>query len=422
VRLFRDAPGVPEVTRLKPQSLKQVLSDMAEQLAWAMAERQLAKVGVLEFTNDTKLGELLGADFGLLGRYCAEEIERQLMEQGLGKFSVVDRRRLQTAIKANGFGINDLGSADALRQLSQRAGGMPMIALGTLRNRAGRLISLQCKLVQTEGDEVAGSAGGTAALNESEWAMLGRSVQVSPDDRRPAASTEGRATPSVQSTLISRLDRRSEGAHPLVDSGFPYRVKIMVKDPAGRVKERKGVFRGNDMFVPLRQGEVYEVYVENLSGQIVLLRLLVDGLNTLPERERTKAMIVEPVPAKRELVVGMRVNLDEARHWVLDPKQSTVMAVRGFFKATRGAGPNYNEFRVVDAQQSLAARQKFTDQIGLITAAFYAPKGGSRAVGTDLGQERTEKIEEKAGTECGNLLAVVNIRYVEPEALNNAAR
>ena len=46
-------------------------------MADAIEERKLKKVGVLEFINDTKLSELLGADFGLLGRYCAEELERK---------------------------------------------------------------------------------------------------------------------------------------------------------------------------------------------------------------------------------------------------------------------------------------------------------------------------------------------------------
>ena len=34
-----------------------------------------------------------------------------------------------------------------------------------------------------------------------------------------------------------------------------------------------------------------------------------------------------------------------------------------------------------------------------------------------LGQERQENLEEREGPEAGNLLAVVNIRYVEAEAL-----
>ncbi len=111
-----------------------------------------------------------------------------------------------------------------------------------------------------------------------------------------------------------------------------------------------------------------------------------------------------------------RVNLDEARHYILDPERGKTQAIRGFRTDPKDLS-KYNEFKVVDAQQSLAARQQFTDQIGLITAAFYAPKSDSRAIGTGLGQERKEKLEERKGVKCGNLLGVVHIRYVEPEAL-----
>ena len=413
VRIVRSGTqGVPVVVRLMPQGLKQVLDDISEQLAWTLEERKLAKIGVLEFTNDTKLGELLGADFGLLGRYCAEEVERRLISVGQTKFGVVDRRRLQAALKSQGFGLSDLGSQDSLKRLSQGAGGMPVLALGTLRNRAGRVLSLQCKLVQTEQDEVLGAVSGMAMLNESEWAMLGRSAQVRPEDRRPETPVGGGPVRPISVQVIDRLDRRSQEAHPLLDPQFPLRVKIMVRDDSSTgVSERKGVFRGNDLFVPLRKDEVYEIWIENLTGRLVLMRLLVDGLNTLPETELTKGVQVE--------TVASRVNLSDARPWHLDPQSATLYAVRGFVTETGQAG-KLREFRVVDAQDSLAARQQFTGQIGLITAAFYSPAGGSRAIGTGLGAERQEEIGKADRVKVGNLIAVVNIRYVEPEALDRA--
>jgi len=362
-------------------------------------------VGVLEFTNDTKLGELLGADFGLLGRYCAEEVEHQLTDRSVGKFNLVDRRRLQTALKSQGFSLNDLGSGPALAQLSQSTGGMPAMALGTLRNRAGRVVNLQCRLMQTQGDELLGTVGGTAALNESEWAMLGRSAVIKPEDRKPEAASGKEASRPLADQVIEHLDRRSEGPHPLQDPSFPYRIKVMIGG-----QERVGEFRGNDYFVPVRKGEVYEIWVENKSHQVVCMRLLVDGLDTLPELEKTKGV--------ETYVTAARTNLDDARWWVLDPAQSEIYAVRGFVSQTGAAG-ELREFLVVDADQSLAARQKFTDQVGLITAAFYAPAGATRSVGTGLGRRRSEKIKEDKEVKPGNLLAVVHIRYVEADALKS---
>lgn len=403
VRIVRSGtPDVPVVIRLQPTTLRDVLADMADQLATSMDERKLSKVGVLEFTNDTKLGELLGADFGLLGRYCAEELERQLTECAAERFTVVDRRRLQKTLSAQGFRLDDLGSADALQKLSKQLDGMTVVALGTLRNRAGRLVNIQCKLVQTIGDEVAGAVGGTARLNESEWAMLGRSVQVRPEDRRPEPPSSDQPLPRpTEDVVVERLDARADGPHPLHDPKFPFRVRIVVDG-----RERAGQFRGNDLFVTLKQGETYELWVENRTGAVALMRLLVDGLNTLPEKDETKGVAT--------YLIGKRVNLNDARHWVLDPAvipgAEKVWAVRGFITEI-GAEGKLRRFTVVDAQQSLAARQKFTDQIGLVTAAFYAPKSGARGVGTGLGQERAENVTEGVKMQPGDLLGVVHIRY-----------
>jgi hypothetical protein len=384
-----------------------VITDTAEQLADAIEERKLSKVGVLEFINDTKMGELLGADFGLLGRYCAEELERRLADYGEGKFNVVDRRRLQTALREQGFKLDDIGSPEKLKELSGRAEGMPLIAMGTLRNRSGRLVNIQCKLLRTDSDQLAGSAGGAATLNESEWAMLGRSASVSPQDLRPEPTLPGQKPISREQQIVKNLDQRGEGPHPLLSADFPYRVKLMVGG-----QERKGVFRGNDCFVPLRKGEVYEIWIENRSGKTVLMRLLVDGLNTLPEKETTKGV--------QSILVGKRVNLDEAQAWELDPGYATLYAVRGFVTEV-GVQGKLREFTVVDADQSLAARQKFTDQIGIITAAFYAPASGARRVGTGLGKERREEILESRHLTPGNLLSVVHIRYVEADAIPSAS-
>ena len=404
VRIVRSGtPDVPAVAKLRPLTLRQVLTDTAERLTDAIEERKLNKVGVLEFINDTKMGELLGADFGLLGRYCAEELERRLADQGEGKFTVMDRRRLQSVLKEQGFMLDDVGSGAKLRQLSAKADGMPIIALGTLRNRVGRQVNIQCKLVRTDSDELAGSAGGAAQLNESEWAMLGRSASLSPQDLRPEPTRPGQNAASRTQHIVKRLDQRSDGAHPLSDPNFQFPIKLMIGG-----HERKGVFRDNDYFVPVRKDEVYELWVENRTKQIVLMRLLVDGLNTLPEKENTKGVI--------SYIVGKRVNLDEAKHWELDPADGPLYAVRGFVSEV-GAEGKLREFKVVDADASLAARQKFTDQIGIITAAFYAPAGESRSFGTGLGKERKEEILQAHALKPGNLLSVVHIRYVDADAL-----
>ena len=406
-------PGVPEILRLRPQGLKQVVADMAEQIAGLMEERQLASLGVVEFTNDSLAGEALGREFGLLGRYCADQLEQGLIQRGVGKYSVVDRQRLQSALKEQQFSLVSFGSREALESLSKSVGGMPVIAKGTLSERSGQIVHLRCKLLETEGDKAIGQVGGVARLSESEWAMLGRSAQIDLPHQGPQPGAP--PSPPEGQRVIQQADARSQGAHPLLDPKFPYRLRMMVRGKTGPLHERKPIFQGNDCFLPVRVGEVYELWAENRSGHAVMMRLLVDGLNTLPEKEETKGIAT--------YLVGKRVNLEEARPWELDPqsRDATLIenvptwAVRGFVSET-GTQGKLRDFVVVDAEQSLAARQRFTDQIGLITAAFYLPKG-TRSVGTGQGAERIENIREAANKEVGNLLAVVHLRYVDEQAL-----
>ena len=209
---------------------------------------------MLEFTNITPAGsEVLGGNFGLVGRYCAEELGNQLTAKGTGQFSVIDNRRLQEALRTQQFRLGDLASSRQLKGLSDGAGGMPALVQGILRNRSGRVVNLQCKLVETEGDDVLGSVGGTAVIDESEWAMLGHSRRAEARglslSRAGATRTAGRRTQTDQ--VVERLDQRAQEGPSAEQPG----VSLPRPDP-GRRRGCKGTFRGNDLFIPLSKGEV----------------------------------------------------------------------------------------------------------------------------------------------------------------------
>jgi hypothetical protein len=401
-------PGVPAVVRLAPQDLNQVVADMAEVLACLLQERRFKKVAVLEFSNqNANLDETLGSNFGLLGRLCAERLETRLVDVAEDNFRVVNRRQLQAALSGQQFALADLGSAERLQRLAGQVGGMSVVALGTFCNRVHRVVAIRCRLIEADTSDEVAALGGTAALTESEWAMLGRSVAVSPADYQPQVPPPGQQAPPIGQQVIQRLDQKAQGEHPLKDAKFPLRVQVVVDN-----KPRQPVFVGNDCYVPVRKGERYELWVENLTGKKVMLRLLVDGLNTLPEREKTKGV--------EQWAVASRVSLEDARPWVLDPAVAKVNAIRGFVTET-GARGKLREFVVVDDQDSVAARQKFTDQLGLITAAFYEGTSGTR-VATGFGQERQEDLRERGDVDLGNLLAVLTIHYAEPEAVAKLPR
>lgn len=411
-------PTQPVIVDLQPQTLKQTLTGMAQQLADAIASRNLSKVGVLEFTNHTQVGELLGRDYGLLGKYCAEYLEEQLVRQQQDHFQVVNRRKLQRALQEQQFALADLGSLDALESLSDKTGGMPVIAVGILHDRSGRKLKLRCKLIETANSDVATVVEGNAWLNQSEWAMLGKSVAIPIEDRRPEIATDGKPARPIEDVIVDRMDARSNGPHPLSDPEFPFRIWITVNG-----QTREGEFRGNDYYVPMRKGEQYEIQLENRSGHLSMLRLLVDGLNTLPE---AKSSTTSEDPAREESpvltpelatengifseVFRKHENLNDARWWILDPKVSVKnrYAIRGWVTRMRGNG-DVRPFKIIDATESLATRRKFTAQMGLITAAFYAAKRPR------LPDFTTHETRELRKYEIGDLMGVVHICYYDPD-------
>ncbi len=410
--------GQPVVLYVKPQSLDQLLSDMAQQLSDAIAARNYGKVGVVEFTNNTKVGELLGANYGSLGSYCATKLQDQLVQEQRGRYKVVDQRTLKFALQKQKFQLADLGSGEALKELSAKAGGMPVIAVGMLHGRQGAMVNLRCQLIESENNEIATVVGGQAWLNSNQIAMLGESFEVKSSDRIPELPRGDEPPRPAEHVFIDRVEQRIEDPHPLKDPKFPYRLWLRVNG-----EDRKGEFIGNDYVVPLRKNEVFEIMIENRSGQFTFMRLLVDGLNTMIESD-VAAAAQKGITTE---IIGKPVNLDVAAGWVLDPKDEkriersrangsnpNLYAVRGFVTKI-GENGEIAPFKVVDAEHSHAARQNFTSQLGLITAAFYAGVPGQRGVIPDFEKLTKEKLPPVPATP-GNLMAVVHIRYYDPDA------
>lgn len=399
VRIIRGGSGTPVVLELVPTKLKHLIKDMAQQMAWSMQERGIKKVGVLQFTADTPLGEALGSGFGALGRWCTVELEKCLLESGTCE--VVDSNRLVAALKKQKFTVDQLSSPAAMQQLAKELG-MPAVVLGTLRHRQNKTITLQCKLQNLETEALAGAAGGSALLNENEWAMLGHSVVIKPEDRPPPVPGET----DQDGPLIQKLDEQASKPHPMRDPKFPYRVSVMING-----QERQGAFRGNEYVIPVRNGEVYEVHIKVLNNEQTCVRLLIDGLNTLPQKLTGEKGI-------ETIEVAPVVKLDEAREWILDGNQNKgrLWAFRGFVTETGTAG-KLRRFVVADPAQSLAAQKNFTESMGLITAAFYT-QSSVRSGTTVQPWETPAVLTERRDVEAGDLISVVNIRYMDAEKFN----
>ncbi|MGD9646175.1 MAG: caspase domain-containing protein [Pirellulales bacterium] len=442
-----EVPGVPTVMETLPMSWRDRVPEIANELALAMQDHGLSRVAVLEFSSETLAGEELRRQFGSFGRLLADRLQSELVKRGRNRYSVLDRATLRGAIDEIGLDVTDLGSPDRMRDLADKVGGLPVLALGKFESRQGGTLSLRVRLKRLDQGDIVASAGGPTQLSVDDWAQLGRSVELV---NEPPPPTIVSATPtsrvSLVSTKIERLDDLATDTHPFArQSKSPFRVRIMIKGPDGRYsEERHGVVQGNDYIVPFRKGEVFALEVEQNTGKRVLMRLLVDGLNTLPQKyelgtesdsadadpERLEAhtevdpTVGDPNKGVVRVVVGERVALDEARPWVLDPaelkrKNKRFWRITGFAQKLGSLGET-REFTVVDAKDSLAARREYTDQLGIITVAFYTAVPARRntrgQLGVLPGQVRNEVIDIIDGPKmCGELLGLYTIKYVEAE-------
>ena len=284
------------------------------------------------------------------------------------------------------------------------------------------------KLIQVSSSKLNDS--GSSTTKNSEIQPSNKSASNS--DRRPKQTSilfdffEPDDVQQVRNE-IRQMQQDSERPNPLLDPGFPWRISLKVE---GETLHPEFSKNKRHAYVNVAQGTTYSIGIENLNNQPVFLRLLVDGLNTLPDKpllQKQDKFEVAVKDTKAKLQPAQYVSLTNARAWFCDP--TSKYEVRGFFTGfdARTGGPHADAtlrtFVVTDASSSEAALNGHLKDVGIITAAFYIPRSktslsmsvssGNRTVyGTKLGEEQNEKVERYEGQQVpGELLGVVHLRY-----------
>ena len=240
----------------------------------------------------------------------------------------------------------------------------------------------------------------------------------------------------VTSSIVATPKRELGG-----DGGFnpEFPVAVQVKNKTGVYESREIHFINDRAYVALQKEDVYQVVLWNLTNDTVGFRLLVDGMNTLPEKASTiipgQELPVDFSTMKSrngEYVSQKQVPLSEANFWILPPspkredgKLSNGAKVKGFYK-TMGQNTTYREFVVSDATESKASQAGFTDELGKITVGVYSLRAktrGAKDLGVDgLGTKEGEELIDKdikgiKGMEVAETKSLIYIRYISPENL-----
>ena len=434
-----------------------LLNEMVDCIDTTVRLRDLKCIGVCDVTCGDS-GRNLGLEHGLLPSTAALMLCKRLIERAEDDYTVFSPDVMRDVLQEVDAQAGSLASV-AVRGLE--VNGIPIDAVvdGTILSRHKYLARLRanllnCKISPKRRMTQYVTTGGFAYLSPTEWLDLGISADLStvaedpsapndavnsnaverqPDDAEPDEGTAPEVPmPSVPPTAhahaaVQTFEELQAGAlgqrHPLDPAAVrrsAFDVDVEVRDSRGRYTSCQKAFADGKCIVTFKKGDVYRIRLQNhhadRSG--VFARVLVDGLNTLPEPVRAKGVTVSlREAAGRELQVAPPVMLREARPWFV--RAGFDGYISGYLDGNWEVEKGHYEFRVVDAANSVAARNKYSDNIGLITVAFYQlahTRSGPPAdapAGTAFGQfvERTYQRYTGNGAP-GDELAVIHIHYV----------
>jgi len=468
-----DIVGVPSVVRLKPTGLETLLDDIAEQVAMQLSLNRINRMGILDFTIESQGNFTWSKEqYELLQQYSVHEIEhrvKKLLKKDT--YTIYDREQTREALTKSFDIVNSTNTDHQFTtdpvSLTIQGKQIGAVLSGNVLGRQIHRFSMQCRLSHPMRGELIAIAGGTATFSPEDWAMLGISVDLLPlagpkienciaiardmgDSSESQNAVRKRVVKSLNDLsfdnvldipggssrqLLAKLDSLSESPYPFLNEEYPFQLEIRIQDANGSYSDiRKPIPVGNELYVPLEEGEVYQIRVSPKSNSDIFdpallclgVKVLVDGLNTFPEEDDS-----EEDASVLRYIQAARISIDQATAWSV-PWDKT-LEINGFYtKPTSKTSAKYNEFQVTCADDSYAVTIWKSDlkQIGLISIAFYPDltlpsvqkvvKGGkipetTTRLGTKLGEQRFSEMEFKSCENLGTLLSLVHLRYDSKE-------
>jgi hypothetical protein len=453
-------PGVPVdayVTQVDAASLTEVLDELAEYVATTLQVHGKKAVAVLDFQIDPQcVGTLptLGPDFS---RYCADRIEEWLTVKAAGQFEVISREAVQGWLREQRIGAGDILKV-SLQELRAEPWQLEAVVAGTVEEWTPPHLRLRVRIRITDRPAVSAAVSLPALLGREQAPLLDYSgLMGTPCALADPGWPEGIGRPQL---------------HPMLDPSWPYRVYVVVAS-----QRRPGKVCGNKLYVSLRPGDVYQIEIEiaetlekqllgegsgylradpsSSTGQIfqpaLLVRVLVDGRSTRPERPRLRreGVAVKSVePEERQFLPAQPVPLEEASPWLFSISGRTRRWIPGFAyeevtgvdssqggsasqETKQGLGRvtlKYREFKVTELASISSEFWDYREELGVITVAFY----GCHQIS---GRTRTVEVEPTRGGLVTGLgaageasttavfgvvpdpspRAVVKIHYVDPD-------
>lgn len=430
------------------QDANKVFADAPKSLGLSFDEKPRILV-VPEFKTGGRGSTIDSTNYGTLPSFVSREFAETLENNAEAPFVVLSEEKASTILKDNGLSPSDIGSGkerDALIKADVDA---------VLDGRVTALSPIAMKLtarvifLKNDYDSDRKNFTATVRLTENELALRGDAFSFKEinDETKDETNEETYVATEIgvmPQDEIERLDEIADQVaaqeNPMDDDSLPYKVEIFARraDQArAKYVKRVGKTKNGVYYVPLDQGEEYRLNLVNSSqdGQNSYVRVLIDGvsatLREAPEGTRKKSAARLLVPKAKEPNASddqaasptylPDFSLETAAPLIVGAQKS--YALDGYLFIPRDSGKaqtTKRRFLVADAQDSLAARNEYKEQIGLITVAFAVPEqsspasGSNRRNGTTPG--RTSTVNIKRVQLLPDKTAVVyQIRYVSSE-------
>jgi hypothetical protein len=383
----------PEVLRLLPEKVLPGVSRLSTQVHEHCKLHGITTLCVAEFSI---LNPLQGSEQlkGPGGQLLATKIRERLRTWPSSNYKVIDGRTAASVLgsKTGPQSIMDIVNLKKLKE-EFGAGALlwgslePVLVPIMARDKQpdlppAPLFKLRTRLTGTDGVELASS---TVLIQDPDFRVLadGDSGLVPRQQVIPKRQLNGRSVfdlnqirhPELKSWMQDALKQR----HPLFDPDCPYRLEV--RDVTG-TQPKQLYYKDGDqtkLYVKVRRGERVTLYVANRTGTTgggsydyystatpsqglnkrqdyngdVFVRLWVDGLNVIDQ--------------KPELP-------EEAWPWMFPPQSEKVIRGWHTYAKTEDGQMHFDvkPFKIVAAPHSLAYRTGYTQDIGQVTAIFYA--------------------------------------------------
>lgn len=408
-----DITRLPILWSIQPRSFRAVAQDTVKTMTPDLVYANAKRVGLIPFFQGASVKDAsYSSDFALVCRQWAADAVHEFTTHAQSldlPLSYLGENALDQTLRELEFSPFHVESAEMIRRLAAREQ-LDAIVSGQILVADPKEFTFSLVAFSADGKRLSDPIVAKGVVAADQVALL-RSVDARNSSQQAKEEAIRRADevsgPDITTQLKLKEDQllaealakqigdKSE-SHPLQDPAWPFRVSLTVngQSPAP-------IFRQGQCFTPVKEGESFVVRVENHSGQMVMMRLLVDGFHTLPTLDTQ-----ETLSARR---------LEDARAWVLDPGKTYL--IPGFVMELGGSEQlsKVREFEVVDASGSLARQRNYTKQLGVVTAVFYTAKNATRGVGVRPGKQSRVAIGRRQGLVPDRLLGSVHIRYFDPK-------